>query len=232
MSTIAHYLQILSQFDYVIVQVSGSVKAVQQATGKPCVFLPSGADALLFCPYPDAPERVIDVYSIGRRAESTHRALKRMAAQRGMFYVYDTADAAAVIDGGDHRALFASMAKRSRYFIVNPAKVDATAETGGQSEFGSRFFEGAAAGTIMLGEAPKTVQFADVFNWPDAVVDVPFGSDKIATVVKDLDAEPDTQRRIRATNVVQSLLRHDWTYRWEAILNLVGLETSGHCCRG
>ena len=29
---------------------------------------------------------------------------------------------------------------------------------------------------------------------------------------------------IRRNNIVQSLLRHDWVYRWRAILDIVGLE--------
>ncbi len=29
---------------------------------------------------------------------------------------------------------------------------------------------------------------------------------------------------MRTTNVVQSLLRHDWAHRWEAVLNSVGLK--------
>ena len=29
---------------------------------------------------------------------------------------------------------------------------------------------------------------------------------------------------MRSTNVIQSLLRHDWVYRWEAVLRMAGLE--------
>jgi hypothetical protein len=30
--------------------------------------------------------------------------------------------------------------------------------------------------------------------------------------------------QIRKNNIVQSLLRHDWLYRWNEILNMVGME--------
>jgi hypothetical protein len=166
---------------------------------------------------------VIDVYSIGRRSQSTHSALQRMAADDGLFYVYDTADGSQVTEAREHRALYANMAKRSRYFIVNPGKVNATDETGGQIEFGPRYFEGAASGTIMLGEIPGNPEFSRFFNWPDAVIHVPFGSDDIARIVRELDQAPEKLEQMRTTNIVQSLLHHDWAHRWEAILSSVGL---------
>jgi hypothetical protein len=43
-------------------------------------------------------------------------------------------------------------------------------------------------------------------------------------LIKDLDADPERQDRIRRTGVVQALTRHDWVYRWEAVLKAVGLE--------
>ena len=43
-------------------------------------------------------------------------------------------------------------------------------------------------------------------------------------VIKDLDRDPERQDRIRRTGVVQALLRHDWVYRWEAVLKTAGLE--------
>src|SRR5438552_3349959 len=57
----------------------------------------------------------------------------------------------------------------------------------------------------------------------DAVVPLPLDSRGIAAVIRELDQQPERQERIRRTNVVQSLLRHDWVYRWEAILTLAGL---------
>jgi hypothetical protein len=221
---IPYYLRVLSEFDYVLLQQSGSIKPLSDAIQKPCSYLPAGIDAQLFCPYPALPDRVIDVYSIGRRSEVSHKVLKNMAAQGRIFYLYDTATGSEVNDGSAHRALFANTAKRSRYFIVNPGKINDTAETGGQVEFGPRFFEGAAAGTIMLGETPANEHYSRIFNWPDAIVHVPFESDAIETVMMDLDRQPERQDRIRTDNVVQSLLHHDWSHRWETILNISGLK--------
>lgn len=219
-----YFMKILAQFDYVIVHWAGSVNAVQKVVEGKCFYLPYGIDTILFCPYPNAPRRVIDVYSIGRRSDETHRALLRMGDNNKYFYVFDSITGEQVINPNEHRLLFANMAKRSRYFIVNPGKRDDPGETAGQIEFGNRFFEGAASGTIMIGETPKNEQFAKVFDWPDAVIHVPFGSDNIGVIINELDKQPQRQAEIRKNNVIQSLLRHDWVYRWEAVLKIAGLD--------
>jgi hypothetical protein len=91
-------------------------------------------------------------------------------------------------------------------------------------EIGNRYFEGAASGTVMLGERPKNAVFEKLFDWPDAVVHLDYDSSEIDRIINDLDRQPERQERIRRTNVAQSLLRHDWAYRWEAIIKTVGLE--------
>lgn len=222
-ATSRHFLRLLSRFDHVILQQFGSIEPVQQVANKTCTYSPSGVDAMLFCPHPDPPPRAIDVYSIGRRSKETHETLLKMARHGKTFYVYDTLSGEQVAKPEEHRFLYANMAKRSRYFIVNRGNVDKLGRVG-QVEFGNRFFEGAAAGTIMIGDAPRNEVFPKVFNWPDAVVDVPFGSDSVDTVIRDLDRQPERQARIRTDNVVHSLLEHDWVYRWAFALELAGLE--------
>jgi len=218
-----YLLKILSQFDFVMPYYSQGVNKLSAITGCKVGFLPPGLDALLFCPYPDAPKRVIDVYSPGRRSSVTHQRLLEMASAQKMFYLHDSIAGDAAIHAKEHRALFANIAKRSRYFIVNPALVD-DPRRGDQSEMGYRYFEAAGAGAIMIGERPKNEEFDRLFDWPDAVIDLPYGSDRIDTVIKELDSEPERQEQIRRRNICQALKRHDWVYRWETVLERVGLE--------
>ena len=219
-----HFLPILAKFDVVLLYYSQTVKPLSEIIGRECIYLPPGVDAVSFCPDPNPPERVIDVYSIGRRSEITHRKLLKMARESGLFYLHDSIGGSKAISSGEHRALFANVAKRSRYFIVNPGKIDEPHLTGGQMEAGNRYFEGAASGAIMVGERPRNEVFEDLFDWPDAVTHLSYNSNDIDDVIRDLDADPERQDRIRRTGVVQALMRHDWVYRWEAILKTVGLE--------
>lgn len=219
-----YYLKILSKFDYVILNCSQSVNAVNEVIGGKSFYSPFGIDAILFCPYPEPPQRLIDVYSIGRRSDETHNSLLRMVKEKRIFYIYDTIDGKKVLNSNQHRLLYANTAKRTKYFVVNPGKIDCPDETGGQSEIGYRFFEGAASGTIMIGEYPKNEEFKKNFNWPDVVIHLPFGSDNVDMVIDELGKQPERQDTIRTTNVAQSLLRHDWVYRWETVLKTAGLE--------
>jgi hypothetical protein len=218
-----HLLRILAKFDVVMLYYSQTVKPLSEQIGCRCIFLPPGVDAILFCPHPDPPKRVIDVYSMGRRSRITHQRLLRMVRESGLFYLYDSIGGSQAINSKEHRALLANVAKRSRYFIVNPGKIDLPDERGNQIEIGGRYFEGAASGTIMVGERPKNEEFERLFNWPEAVTQLPYDSCDIDMVIKALDADPERQDRIRQTSVVQALTRHDWVYRWEAVLKTVGL---------
>jgi Glycosyl transferases group 1 len=219
-----YFLRILERFDLVMLYYSQSVEILGKRIGRKCVFLPPGVDALRFCPYPNAPKRVVDVYSIGRRSERTHQTLLKMAVETGMFYLYDTIAGDQAINSRDHRTLFVNVAKRSRYFIVNPGLIDRPEKRGDQIESGSRFFEGAASGAIMVGERPNNEEFERLFGWPDAVTHLPYDSSHIDIVIADLDRAPEKQERMRRNNVAQSLMRHDWVYRWESMLKAAGLE--------
>lgn len=221
------WLETLREFDYVFVSLFGSVEPLSKALGRPCYWLPSGTDLMRFGPQTKPVSRVIDVMSIGRRQEGMHRALVGMASRNELFYMFDTFNAAAaqVYDYRQHRDHFARMAKRSRYFMVAPAKMDDPYnETGGQIEFGDRYHEGAAAGTVMLGQSPDVAHFRSLFGWQDSVIEVaPDGSD-ICDTIRNLDAEPERIRQISHRNIVESLLQHDWMHRWNDIFRIVGIK--------
>ena len=82
---------------------------------------------------------------MGRRSQITHQSLLRMVQESGIFYLYDSMSATFPANNAkEHRALLANLAKRSRYFIVNPGKIDRQEERGNQIEIGGRYFDGAA----------------------------------------------------------------------------------------
>lgn len=221
-----NWIHLLDRFDHVAVTFSGSTGAVERALGRPCLWLPHAVDALRFTPYPDPPERFIDVYSIGRRWEALHRVLLEGGRAGRLLYFYDSirlSDSRAP-DHREHRDLVASLARRSRFFLVAPAKMNALEESGGQSELGSRYYEGAAAGAVLIGRPPASDTFPRLFGWPDAVVEIePDGSNALS-VISGLAREPDRLRAIGRRNAREALLRHDWVYRWENVLALAGLE--------
>jgi hypothetical protein len=218
----SNILRMLDKFDLVMLYYNTTVEPLSKKIASKCAFLPPGVDALRFSPYPDPPQRSIDVYSIGRRSEKTHRALLKMAAQDNMLYLHDSIAATQVLNASEHRTLFANLAKRSRYFIVNPGYIDRPEIRGRQLEIGNRYFEGVASGAMLLGERPHN--FEQLFDWPDALIRLPYNSANVGETIATLEADPERQDRIQRRNAKEALLRHDWAYRWEAILQAVDLE--------
>jgi hypothetical protein len=131
-----------------------------------------------------------------------------------------------VVSHKQHRDHYANLAKRSKYFMVAPAKMNVSDETLGQVEVGFRYFEGTAAGTVLLGQAADCEAFREHFPWPNAVIEVnPDGSD-ILSVIADLESEPERVRTMSRRNVAEALLRHDWVHRWIKIFGIAGFEPS------
>ncbi|MBD2459689.1 glycosyltransferase family 1 protein [Oscillatoria sp. FACHB-1407] len=216
-------LEPLKEFDHIFLGTRNSLEAVSAYTGRPCTYLPTGIDSLKFCPYPAYQPRSIDVCSLGRRSAVTHKALLSLAEQNKIFYYYDTAKNLHIMDAQEHRFMFANLLKRSRYFIVNIAKFDEIQTINRYQEISDRFFEGAAAGTVMLGTFPQTNEFKQYFDWQDVVIPMPLNAPNIETIITELDHQPERLNQIRQNNVINSLLQHDWLYRWKAISAIMNL---------
>lgn len=213
------FVRTLQQFDLVIVSQAGSLEAMSRLLDRPCRYLPCGIDALAFCPYPDPPARVVDLYNMGRRSPATHAAALDWARRNGRYYLYDTTEAPAVIDWREHRRALAETLKRTKFFLVNRAHVNNPRITAGQEELGVRFFEGAAAGAVMIGEAPRnSPEFNALFGWPDSVIPMRFGATEIGSLIETLEKDPGRLERVRRENVRMALCRFDWLYAWREIL--------------
>jgi Glycosyl transferases group 1 len=224
-----YLLESLAEFDHIYLS-SNPVESVARITGRPCSYLALGIDALGFCPYPNPPPRSLDVLGIGRRSPITHAALLALAREKNLFYYYDTIRmSTGVVDAGrqatfsvtnssEHRFKLASMLKRSRYYMASRARANEW-QSAQLDEMSGRFFEGSAAGAIMLGEPPRSGKFLELFDWPDAVVRTPFDAPNIGEVMAELESDPERCSRIRRDNMVNALTRHDCAHRLRQILD-------------
>jgi hypothetical protein len=227
-----YLLELLTGFDHIFVGCSHSVKEVARITGRPCSYLPIAVDVPRFAPASLDQPRPIEVSYIGRRSQVTHQALLEDAELRQLFYYYDTVAASGVdlknrtfrVDNPiEHRRLLSTLLKHSRYFIANRSFVNRAEFTAGRDEISPRFYEGAAAGTVMLGEAPRTDEFKRQFDWPDAVIHLPFDSPDIGRILADLNADTERLRTARRNNVGEAARRHDWLHRIQVVFDTLGL---------
>src|SRR5262245_4979652 len=168
-----YLLELLASFDHIFIGCKHSVQAVALITGRPCTYLPLAADVPRFVPASLDQPRPIDVSYIGRRSKITHRALFDEAERGRLFYYYDTVAASGidlknrtfpVENPREHRHLLATLLKHSRYYIANRSYVDKPIATLGREEISARFYEGAAAGAVMLGEVPRNDEYKRQFD--------------------------------------------------------------------
>jgi len=227
-----YLLELLSEFDHVFIGVRQPVEEVARVVGRPCSYLPLGVDVPTFSPFPDPPPRAIDVCNLGRRSSVTHAALVELARGRRLSYYFDTVAASGVglkqrtfqvENASEHRLLLATVLKRSRYYAANRARANEPEYTQGTDEISGRYYEGAAAGTVIFGDPPRTDEFRRQFDWPDAVVKMPFDSPDVARILSELDADPKRLAAIRRSNVRHAALRHDWVYRIRTVFDALGL---------
>ncbi|MEB3179450.1 MAG: glycosyltransferase family 1 protein, partial [Nostocaceae cyanobacterium] len=184
-----NHLRILNNFDVVFLGQFSCFNQYAEFIKAPCYFMPNSVDALKFFPYPVQPERSVDVYNIGRRSPVTHQGLLDMAEKQNFFYVYDTLKSLYALNAHEHRQMYINLLKRSRYFIANKPKIEKAYNTGGKDDLSLRLFEGAAAGTVILGVPPEGEAFTTTFNWEDAVIPMPYDVPNIAEFIAELDAQ-------------------------------------------
>lgn len=228
-----YLLELLGQFDHVFLGMRHPVEDVTRICNRPCSYLPLAADVIRFSPGPNPPQRAIDVCNIGRRSPTTHEALIALAAERKIFYYFDTFAGGTgkfenqrtfrVERADRHRLLLANLLQRSRYYVANRCRANEPEYTGEHEEISGRFYEGAAAGTVMLGEPPNTAEFRRQFGWPDAVIRIPFDCSSIGRTLSDLNQDPERLARIQRDNMSNACLQHDWVHRLRTVFTTAGI---------
>jgi hypothetical protein len=218
------YLMVLRRFDCVVINCSQTEHAVLKAQGVKVLVVSSGIDAIRFFPGLPRSSRPIDIFSIGRRDDEVHGQYLKLESDDEWLYLYDTAVFKAFIDYRKNRENLSKMMSRSKFFVVNLAKFDCPEDIGIQEEIGFRYFEGAAAGNVIVGPIPNNPNFKKHFPWKESVVELPKDSIDIPDFMKDLKTDADRLARISFDNVKGSLEMHDYVHRWEAIVEGCGLE--------
>lgn len=215
---------ILNQFDYVICSQYWTIKPLARELEVPVSYLPPGVDAATLCPWPNPSPRVIDACAIGKMDLATHNSLWNWDQRTGKYYRF-TVDGpvSSCTSHVVHRQALSQTLQRSKYFFSYRAKRNFTDQRGEQNEFGPRYFEGAAAGTILVGEKVNdNPAFADNFDWEGAVVEAEYSEACMPTLIEELEGKPEWITAVRKANVVNCLMRHDHVHRWGSILEMAG----------
>jgi hypothetical protein len=225
---------ILNRFDHVICTQYNTVQPLSRELDVPVSYLAPGVDAEALCPWPDPPVRVIDACAIGKMDAATHDALWDWDQRTGRYYRFTTEGAAPLsVSHVMHRQALSRTLQRSRYFFTYRAKRDRTEQRAEQDEFGPRYFEGAAAGAIQIGEKVHgNPAYAEHLDWEGAVVEAEYSEPGMPALIEALENQPEWVAKVRQANVVNCLMRHDHLHRWERTLEIAGFApTAGMVAR-
>ncbi|MCB1122946.1 MAG: glycosyltransferase, partial [Verrucomicrobiae bacterium] len=175
-------------------------------------------------PGPNTFRRGIELHSMGRCNPVFFREFQKLVAEHDWAYIYNTVHLSTLDDYTANRKYLSDILKRTLFFEVNPAKFDGIVESKFQHEFGYRYFEGIAAGCILVGLENRNPNFEKLFPWEDVLIELPTDSEEIVPFLLNLYEQKDRLRHISRANTRGALLYHDFAYRWERTLAAAGLK--------
>lgn len=229
-----YLVELLGQFDHVFIGMRNALEYVAEVSGRPVHHLPMAADVVRFSPWPDPPARSLDVSNVGRRSAVTHEALVSLARTRKISYYFDTFAGGVgkyrhqrtfrVESADQHRLLLSTILRRTRYYITNRSRINQPGYgAAGPEEMAVRFYEGTAAGCILLGQAPNCEEFRTQLDWEDAVIPVPFDAPDVGRTLEELEASPERVARVSRNNAGNAARKNDWLHRIQAIFDTMGI---------
>ncbi len=108
--------------------------------------------------------------------------------------------------------------------MVAPGKINLPLETAGQVEVAARYFEGLAAGAVLLGEFPHSEKSRNYKDWTEGVIEIRSDGSDLAEVIQSLISDRERLEELSRRNIIHALLHHDWVYRWKQILKITGTK--------
>lgn len=206
---------VVERLDHLFVGIESVVPQLEQCTTTPVTFLPPAVDVLAISPVTEVAQKRIDVSNRGRRHPVQHEILLRWAEASGAFYEFDTAAPTAVSNPRDHRAHFYEETARSLAFVANMARFDLPELRGDSHEFGLRYFEALACGTVPVGVHPPVAAQQRVLGSLSGLIDFPVEPAEMPAALVDLLADRPAALELGLANRRLALQYHDVLHRWD-----------------
>jgi hypothetical protein len=88
----------------------------------------------------------------------------------------------------------------------------------------ARWYEGLAAGCLMVGRKPASEKFGELFDWTDAAIQLPDSAREAPAFIEDLLEQPDRLRQAHARNYLMMLRRHDARLIFKSMCQTLGID--------
>lgn len=220
-----HELRNLSALSRIFVPTALLIEEQQAFLGVAHEFLPIGVDAVRFGS--ERQDRTIDVNAYGRQPRNVTNLLSDTLNVRDGRYRFNHTDHLASISIEDperHRALFWRMLCDSRVALAYAP--EATGD-GGRFDcpfVGQRWYESIAAGCAVMGRKPSAPETDQLFDWPEALIELPDDLGAARAEILALVDDPYRLIAIARRNHRAALTRHDWRHRVAAMAHALGIS--------
>lgn len=210
----------LPKLDHLFVITPSLAQEVQQLHSINASFLPLATNTFPLNGY--QPQRSIDILGYGRTNEQVHAQLQQFnKPESRRLYMHSTFAGGEVHNMREHLALLNRLLQRSKISLCFEASN--LARFRGRSPLLYRWFEGWAAGCVIVGRKPQDKGIAALMGWQDSTLDVPDDPDEIIPFFEALLQDEPRLQEISRRNYVECRLRHDWRYRFRDLFNTLNL---------
>ena len=176
--------------------------------------------------------RWIDIIAYGRGNLNLHRCLQMNFNQQeqGRVYFHSTFSRTDVEDQKEHITLLCKLLDRSKLSLCFEASN--IPRFMGYSPILYRWFEAWASGCTIVGKKPFGKGVAELMDWENSAIDIPDAESDWMPFFKSLLDDSETLSLNAQRNYRECLLRHDWRYRIQQMLQTVGLENPEQLSQG
>ena len=210
----------LPKLDHLFVITPCLAKEVQQLHSINASFLSLATNTFPLNGY--QPQRSIDIFSYGRTNEQVHAQLQQFnKPESRRLYMHSTFAGGEVHNMREHLALLNRLLQRSKISLCFEASN--LARFRGRSPLLYRWFEGWAAGCVIVGKKPQGKGIETLMSWQDSTLSIPDDPDEIIPFFEALLQDEPRLQEISRRNYVECRLRHDWRYRFRDLFNTLNL---------
>lgn len=220
------YSKNIYKVDHLFVALPELVTPLRQKFGIPVSLLPFAADVL--GQGSRQQKRGIDVTSFGRMPMEYHQHLVKAFNHPGSSRLYYRFSAR-------QEVMFPSLPYEERldreaintfYHILRNTKILLAFDTivpnqprkFPESFITFRWFDGIATGCILVGKRPITPLMNELFDWEDSSIEIPDSPQQSPEFIEELLRQEQRMQRISQANYFQSVCKHDWRFRIQAML--------------
>jgi hypothetical protein len=201
-------------YDHVFTTTEEGAEIVRTRFGVSSSVLRQGFDCLNWASIGDA--RSIDVVGFGRQPQSYHAEFQRAFHRRNsaIMYLHSPIGTIRGESVWTERPMMLKLLQCSKISLAFHLLVEPEGSRPRAASFvTSRWLESLTSGCVVLGKRPPGHMAAEMFCWPNALLDLPDDPREATAMIASLAKDDDFLRKTRARNVIEMCQRHDWRYR-------------------